>query len=233
MTESLVSSSDFSDILEDDNTIVVTPLCPICQKNYSENVEPMILQPCCHGLCKICLRTLKNHANDQFDDVGEVVCPKCPICRGEILEDHPNYDLREITENIRVNDRLGYWEKQILDLSCMSGRKIFFSDQLKPYSKIICIRLAFDDIFVNMKMPPSLWTRQEKSAVLSMKNGIVKTIVKTDEKMTIICKWLGLLAFPIDIETYFLKYFMQWYEYKEFLDKVDGTWLLDVLTHPV
>lgn len=233
MTESLLSSSDFSDVLEDDNTVVVTPICPICQKNYSENVEPMTLQPCGHGICKKCLRALKQHADDQFDDDGEVVPRKCPQCRGEIIDDTPNYDLRDITQNVRVNNRLGYWEKQILDLSCMSGRKIFFSDQLKPYSKIICVRLAYDEIFVNMKMPPSLWTSQGKTAMLSMKNAFIRSITRTNEKMPIICKWIGLLAFPREIETYFLKFFLQWYEYKDFLDKVGGSWLLDVLTHPV
>lgn len=233
MTESLLSSSEFSDVLEDDNTIVVTPVCPICQKNYSETVHPMVLQPCGHGLCKICLLSLREHSENQYDEDGEEICAKCPQCREEIIEEKPNYDLREITQNVRVNNRLGYWEKQILDLSCMSGRKIFFSEELKPYSKIICVRLAFDEVFVNMKMPPSSWTRPERSAMLSMKNALIKSITKTNERLTVICKWIGLLAFPKDIETYFLKFFLQWYEYKNFLDKIDGAWLLDVLTHPV
>ena len=37
----LESSSDFEHIIEEDDSIVVTPLCPICQKNYNDRINQM------------------------------------------------------------------------------------------------------------------------------------------------------------------------------------------------
>jgi len=46
-------------------------------------------------------------------------------------------------------------------------------------------------------------------------------------------RWIGILAFTKEIENYFVNFFMQWFEYKEYLEGIDGVWILDVLTNPV
>ena len=227
----LLSSSEFSDILEDDS-FVVTPQCPVCRRNYNERVEPLIIQPCGHGICKKCLLQLHDHARNTVNDEGEYMVAKCPICRGEIIDSSPNYDLKQITNNVKIA-KTSYWEKQILELNCISGRRITFTNELKPFVKCICVRLAYDEHFLNIKMPLVDCTREELSAVLSMKNALVRAALTSNESMEVICKWIGILAFTKDIEGYFVKFFMQWFDYKDYLDGIDGAWILDVLTHPV
>ena len=226
---SLTSSSEFStselsEIVEDDDSVVVTPICPVCHKNYNEKVEPMSLQPCGHGICIKCLAQLKVHAGREI--------PKCPICRDPIQGESINWDLREITTNIPPNTN-GYWEKSILELACISGRRIKISGDMHQYAKAICIRLAFDSIFVHMKDNMKALNSEEKSAVFSMKNALVRAARRTDDDMETLCKWISIFAFPEFLESYYVKFFMQWYENKSFLDDIGGAWLMDVITHPV
>ena len=70
-------------------------------------------------------------------------------------------------------------------------------------------------------------------AIQAIQNGIIHVLLKTDDEMDVLCKWIGLLAFPIVVETYLLKYFIQWYDNKDFLQSIEGLWLMDVITHPV
>ena len=72
MTDSLLSSGEFSDLSEmsdTTDTITITPLCPICRKNYCDKVKPITLQPCGHGICSTCYSTLKDYAM-QVDEDG-------------------------------------------------------------------------------------------------------------------------------------------------------------------
>ena len=218
----LESSSEFEHIIEEDDSIVVTPLCPICQKNYNERIKPMSLHPCGHGVCIKCLAQLRVHES----------VPKCPLCRLPIEGESANWDLREITENVPTKMH-GYWEKNIMELSCIGGRRIQFSIEMKQYAKPICIRLAFDEIFARMTSSVDLLTSEEKTAVLSMKNALIRSASRTGDDMETLCKWISVFAFPEPLENYFIKFFMQWYENKSFLDDIGGGWLMDVMTHPV
>ena len=104
---------------------------------------------------------------------------------------------------------------------------------MKHYAKPICIRLAFDEIFAHMTSSVDLLTREEKTAVLSMKNALIRSASRTGDDMETLCKWISVFAFPEPLESYFVKFFMQWYENKTFLDDMGGGWLMDVMTHPV
>ena len=151
MSETLLSSGDFSELSDivDDN-MVVTPKCPICQRNYTQRIKPMSLQPCGHGVCTKCLKELKDRINNT-DSEGYPMDPLCPLCRVPIVHDCPNYDLREITSNVNHDYKVGYWEKHISEMSQLNGRNITFSRELRPYAKVICVRIAFDEVLVHTK----------------------------------------------------------------------------------
>lgn len=232
MTDSLISSADFSDLSDMvDDLIVSTPVCPICRNNFSRRVKPMTVQPCGHSLCSSCLTELDSHI--QLDEDGRPIPSKCPTCRGAIEKSTPNWSLREITCNVNNDQVTGFWEKQIIGLDIAKGRKIAFSREMRPYAKVICMRIAYDEVIVNIKLGPGDWTREQIEAMQSIKNGFIKAVNRTNDDMDVIFKWIGILAFPIVVETYLLKFFVQWYDNKEFLEEIGGMWLMDVITHPV
>jgi hypothetical protein len=232
MSESLLSSADFSDLSDmEDNTVVVTPPCPICRVRYSSRVKPVTLQPCGHGCCRKCLTELSVRV--QIDEYGVPVEPKCPLCREPIAKDTPNFALREITSNVNNDQKVGFWEKQIMQLDTITGRKISFSREMRSYAKVVCLRIAYDDVIIGIKLESKAWNNAEVEAIQAIQNGIIHVLLKTDDEMDVLCKWIGLLAFPIVVETYLLKYFIQWYDNKDFLQSIEGLWLMDVITHPV
>ena len=232
MSEFLLSSADFSDLSDvGTNSIVITPACPICQNNYNCKIKPTTLQPCGHGLCDKCLQELLIHI--RTDEDGLLMEPKCPICREQIVHNTPNYCLREITTNVDNNQINGFWEKQITKLDTIKGREITFSSEMRAYSKVICLRISFDDIIVDIKLPAKEWNRVERDAIQAIKNGFIQGICKTNDEFEVIVRWVGILAFPVIVETYLLRFFIQWYENRDFLESIDGLWLMDVITHPV
>ena len=226
---------EMTDSTNADN-ILVTPICPVCRINYSEKVRPVILQPCGHGMCKACLTSLKEYACDitnEGDTVRDRLMPVCPVCRTSISADTPNYDLREITSNVHMDHLKGYWEKQIVNLCELKGIKITFSDRIRPYAKPICMRIVYNDTFVTMTGSPDLWSNEEKAAIMLMKNAFVKCVSTVDDSIDNVCKWIGVLAFTKQVERYFLTFFLEWYEHREFLEELDGKWIMDIITHPV
>ena len=239
MTDRLMSSGEISDLseLSDNDKLVITPICPVCRKNYSDKVKPMIMQPCGHGICSICLNTLKDYVTPDIDDRGNPIVgetpAKCPSCRKPIISETPNYDLREITANVNLDHVSGYWEKQIAQMCELKGIQIKFSRFVRKYAKPICMRMAYNETFVNMIDGPALWTKSERGAVLIMKNCLIRCVNNTNDELDTLCKWIGVLAFTKSVERYFIQFFLEWYEHKEFLQEMDGVWIMDVITHPV
>ncbi len=238
MNDSLLSSGELSlSEISDDGAekIVVTPICPVCRKNYSDKIKPMTLQPCGHGICSICLNTLKDYVTPEVDENGnpltDEALAKCPTCRRSIVYDRPNFDLREITCNVNMDHVNGYWERQIHQMCEMKGLHINFSRKLRRYAKPICMRIAFDETFVNITDIPSLWSSNEISAVRIMKNALIRCV--SDDDLDVLCKWIGVLSFTKHVERYLLTFFLEWYDHRDFLKEMNGMWIMDVITHPV
>eukprot|EP00942_MAST-04A_sp_MAST-4A-sp1_P007869 g7869.t1 len=180
MTDSLISSADFSDLSDMvDDLIVSTPVCPICRNNFSRRVKPMTVQPCGHSLCSSCLTELDSHI--QLDEDGRPIPSKCPTCRGAIEKSTPNWSLREITCNVNNDQVTGFWEKQIIGLDIAKGRKIAFSREMRPYAKVICMRIAYDEVIVNIKLGPGDWTREQIEA-MQVSNLPKTSLHETDVK---------------------------------------------------
>ena len=97
--------------------------CPICLKQYSSEVDPYILQPCAHGVCKVCLDVL----NDRGDN--------CPVCRGVILRHTPNYDLRSMFTPPED------WQRAITDLCVKEGVRPTVTNAMLPVTPLIVQRL--------------------------------------------------------------------------------------------
>ena len=231
MSETLLSSADLSDMSDImDDVIIITPKCPVCRMHYSVRIKPVVFQPCGHGSCRGCFNELSSRVaiTDGVPDD-----PKCPICRDAIIHTTPNFSLREITSNVNNDHNTGYWEKQITNIDKLRGMRIHFSRKLRAYSKVICIRIAYDDIIIKIKFQPKDWNADECDAIQRIKNALIRSLNKTGDEIDILYRWIGILAFPIAVENYLLKFFLQWYDNKEFLESIDGLWLMDVITHPV
>ena len=227
MVDYLDSSGDLSELSTADvDDFVVTPTCPICHKNYSNRVEPVVIHPCGHGVCAECMDALE-------DNVTDGNFPLCPLCRQPALSNGPNYDLREVTSNVSPYERCGFWEKQICNMRKLQGRKISFAREMRLYAKAICVRLSYDDVFVNIKTSVYEWTREERQAVVALKNALVRAALQSDDTIETLSKWVNVLSVTVIVETHLMRFFLKWYETKEFLNEIGGTWLLDVLTHPV
>ena len=75
------------------------PLCPICQKQYSNTVRPMLQHPCGHGICESCqIMSDERHLTT------------CSICRGLVTVVTPNYDLRGMCKDDEVP-----WKQKLID----------------------------------------------------------------------------------------------------------------------
>lgn len=106
------------------------PRCPICQNKYNCVRVPYILQPCSHGLCKLCVEeyiTLR----------GNTLCPKC---RGPIDKHTVNYDLKEVCDS-----SFSGWKEALMEaLSETPNVNIQISDDLLPAAQLIVCRVKGD-----------------------------------------------------------------------------------------
>lgn len=224
--DDFLSSGDMSELSIPDDHTVSTPSCPICHKQYNYRCKPMTLQPCGHGLCMSCLQVLQG--NSSLDAIA-----LCPLCRDPIENEKPNWDLREITNNVNHDLKTGFWENQILQMHCLRGRKVAFSKEVRAYAKAICVRLAYEDTFIAMKRTSTSWSDVEVAAVSEIKNALVRSVLLADDNVDTALLWVNVLSFPACVENYLVKFFMKWFDSKDFLEELDGVWLLDAMTQPV
>lgn len=103
------------------------PTCAICHNKYDAVRVPYILQPCSHGLCKLCI--------DEYITVrGSVTCPTCRT----IIEKHTiNYDLNTI-----CSGAFDSWKELLMEsLSEKPDLTVTISDDLMPVAGLIRKRL--------------------------------------------------------------------------------------------
>ena len=107
---------------------MTTPRCPICHNRYSGQRIPYILQPCSHGLCKLCA--------DEYIIRREST--SCPTCRATILRHTVNYDLKEM-----CTKSLEGWKEVLMESLCKTpGIDVTIEDSILPAAQIIVNRIT-------------------------------------------------------------------------------------------
>ncbi|KAG9391010.1 Zinc finger, C3HC4 type (RING finger) [Carpediemonas membranifera] len=71
--------------------------CPICYELMVSPRRPMLLFPCGHCLCQLCL--------EQVQGMREV--PQCPTCRADIVSTAPNISLQNLIMDMRQDGFTG------------------------------------------------------------------------------------------------------------------------------
>ena len=104
------------------------PRCAICHCRYDAVRIPYILQPCAHGLCKMCI--------DEYITVRGNT--SCPTCRG-VIETHAiNYDLNSI-----CSGSFESWKELLMEaLSEKPNLTVTISDDLLPVAGLIRKRVT-------------------------------------------------------------------------------------------
>lgn len=107
---------------------MTTPRCPICHNRYSSKRIPYILQPCSHGLCKICA--------DEY--IVRRENSSCPTCRSTILRHTVNYDLKEM-----CTESLDGWKEILMETLCKTpGIPVTIEDSILPAAQLIVNRVT-------------------------------------------------------------------------------------------
>ena len=225
MATDLASSSEFGSLIDDNGEVLITPICPICRKNYSHKVVPVSLQPCNHGMCQGCYDDYEAHN-------GEETLVTCPTCRETVLRTKPNYDLISITETVK-NDNLTYWEKRLAEMAQLRGLKIQFHTNTHCYSKLIVTRLIYDDVLKDIVRPRDYWEIDQIRAVRSIANACTYALRHSLDELSIASRWISAMGFTQVVEDFLLKFVIKWYDNKTFLEKEEMAWVLDVVTQPV
>ena len=104
------------------------PPCAICHNKYDAIRSPYILQPCAHGLCKMCVEEyLTVRGNDT-----------CPTCRAVVEHHTVNYDLNSV-----VSGSFEDWKNLLMEsLSEKPNLSVTISDNLMPVAGLIRKRIA-------------------------------------------------------------------------------------------
>jgi hypothetical protein len=219
-----LSTSNSSISSAEEEELLGTPKCPICQNNFSNKVKPLAIQPCGHGICGNCFDTLLE-TNGMHSS--------CPLCRELIANAQPNWDLREVTNQFKPKRELGYWEKQILDIHHLRGIKFKFNKRSRAFSKAMCIRIAYDEQFCSMKNDEFEWNELERKTISSLKNALVKSALQTSLTLSELTEWIHALALTNALESYLIIFFHRLYDTKEFLEKLGCDWFMKTITYPL
>jgi hypothetical protein len=104
------------------------PRCAICHNRYDAIRVPYILQPCAHGLCKLCIEEYVNVRGSTT----------CPTCRAVIEQHTINFDLNSI-----CSARLESWKELLMEsLSEKPNLTVTISDDLMPVAGLIRKRVS-------------------------------------------------------------------------------------------
>lgn len=184
--------------------MICTPTCPICLKNYSKECRPVVLQPCGHGGCTECIETLQSIHDES----------NCPICRENIISHRPNYDLREITDSVGMQE--SYWGRRLMETIQIPGQNICISEDIRKFCKILCYRIAvqFD----------------EKEEMHKFCRIFLRTLRKADTTVDDAFSWLKVFRLPIEVHAYMVEQTLEFYENKYFLEKHDALWIMDAIS---
>lgn len=205
--------------------IVVTPLCPICLNNYSSKYLPRILYPCGHGMCNYCYLKLKEHTAENNEDA---VC-LCPKCREPIVEAVSNYDLQEITQNVNT-DLLGYWSRRLLGVVGLEGQTVHINENVKPLCQTIFTRICFQEDFTVMEGTDQLlWTEEERHKVKALSRSMIRSLLENPIEKEDALNWISVFHLPSSVEKAILWDVNKFYKSKQFLEKMDATWIMDAI----
>jgi len=139
------------------------PICPICQKQYSLKVVPLVLQPCGHSVCQLC-----------FDECSDRNIDHCSLCRQLVRAHTVNFSLQEMCQE----DELG-WKSDLCDLlsPALVGHRFTISDGLKPVAPLLALKAhgehdihCFREVFVHMIQEMSPSTIYQWIEVLNFRN---------------------------------------------------------------
>lgn len=153
--------------------------CPICQTAYGPVRVPYILQPCSHGLCKLCV--------EEYITVRSNVT--CPTCRSIIEKHTVNYDLNTV-----VSGSFDSWKELLMEALCEKPNlTVTISDDLMPVAGLIRKRVSNnrdihkelvtlvrhcneDDVYswIDALKFPSDWYVDRKVAILIRHHGFLK-----------------------------------------------------------
>lgn len=202
--------------------IVVTPVCPICLKNYSSTCIPRIFYPCGHGICNYCLIQLKDHS----ENPGEITCPQC---REPVVQDFSNYDLQDITNNVNT-DVLGYWSRRLLEAVGLDGTTVHINDRIKPFCQTLFTRLVFKDDYRAMDGTEEvLWTEDERQKVKSLIKTMLHALLESQVDSKEAISWVTVFQLPSNIEKKVLNDVNKFYESIQFLEEINATWVMDAI----
>lgn len=196
---------------------VVPPKCPICKNIYTTDRKPYVLQPCGHGLCKDCVKGLRDHDGENC---------KCPQCREVIIEEKPNYELIELIPDL--SDAPFYTDK-LIELNEMIGVVVTINEEVEIFSKLIVDRINEKAKICAIPHSKRFWTDVDRKLLKKLVLDIKGIILTSDIQFTILTKWIEVLSFPDHVESFLVSKTVQLYEKKNFLKLRDAMWLMEII----
>jgi len=193
--------------------MLCTPSCSICFKNYYKDCNPVVIQPCGHGGCSVCIEKIRIRED-----------AKCPICRGPIENASPNYELREITNSVDRQDT--YWGRRIMEIVDLPGQNIEISSNIEPFCEILFYRLTLDTLFQELK---DTITEEQQEEIDKFKRIWTKTMLKSNISIEDAMSWLKIFDMPHCLHTNMINYVLEFYEKKYFLEKYDALWIMSAI----
>ena len=199
---------------------VVLPKCPVCLRRYCDEVKPMVLQPCCHGMCETCVRTYRNLKDTEG---AEMVCPRC---REVVIEEKPNYDLLDTVPKGLTND----WTQKLIENCEEIGLSIEVNDRIQCMSELLVLRIINNDRIQRFEEKRrSDWTGGDVQLVKQMKQAFIDAVIALNMEFKEVTKWIQVLSLPSNFESYFTTQMINIYENKKFLEEMNAEWLLDII----
>ena len=196
---------------------VVPPKCPICKNIYTTDRKPFVLQPCGHGLCKDCIKSLREHDGENC---------KCPQCREVIIEEKPNYELIELIPDL--SDAPFYADK-LIELTEIIGAVVTINEEVEIFSKLIVDRINENAKICAIPHSKSSWTDVDRRIIKRLVLDIKGIILTSDTQFTILTKWIEVLSFPDHVESFLVSKTVQLYEKKNFLKLREAMWLMEII----
>ena len=199
-------------------TYITMPKCPICLQRYSNDVKPLILQPCCHGVCEDCMEKYRESTE------GETKCPKC---REIIIEEKPNYDMIDMMPD-EYETRL--WAQKLVDCMERAGISVVVTPKIEIMSKFIVTRVINDDRLQTIGLKTKQeWTETDSRLVRELKQEFNDCINVLEMDFQEATKWVQVMNLPPFFENYFITQVITMFENKKFLKEFEAEWLMDLI----
>lgn len=191
---------------------VVLPKCPICWNRYSKLQKPLVLQPCGHGVCEVCMSKCRSEET-------EIVCPKC---REVVIEEKPNYDLLETIPE----EEPDVWVQQLLDFYKNSGVTVHVDKRVHIMAKVLVKRIEHANEIEKMSAE---WSTNEKIIVGKLVTDFCDCVLCLNMRFTEAMRWIQVMSLPKDFESFFTHKVVEMYENKDFLKTMNAEWLMELI----